>query len=244
MFLLFETVRYFARLRLKGQLEVAPRIWCFFAPCLLSSCLQILDNSRVPTEETAHAWPRGNLERAAPGVALATVDREPPAEWGTPHAAGGRRLARRDSRHQPASCGPRRLRPARSRPRRKAGPAGRLRAHRHAHSTRSDALAPRAPTCIIHALRRAHPARTDSALATRTTRASGAFSAHSRDARHASPLSHSSCDRYLVHSWAPLSNHTVYRQDEKRSSFLAADRWADAFLFCKLFSCKTCPKYF
>ena len=75
--------------------------------------------------------------------------------------------------------------------------------------------APRAPTRLLRALRRACPARSDAlarcaptAHTQRATRASGAFSAHSRDARHASPLSHSLCDRYLVPGWAPfVSNH-------------------------------------
>ena len=58
------------------------------------------------------------------------------------------------------SSGPRRrLRSARGRPRRKAGSAGRLRAHRHACSARTDVLAPRAPTRTLRALRRAYPAR-------------------------------------------------------------------------------------
>ena len=106
----------------------------------------------------------------------------------------------------PASAGPNGSCSARGRPRRKAGPAGRHRALRRACPARSDALAPRAPTRTLRALRRAYPVRTDRALATRTTRssgaqtrASGALSVHSHDARHASPLSHSLCDRYFVH---------------------------------------------
>ena len=120
--------------------------------------LRTVDTSRVSTEETAHARPRGNLERAAPrrgssycwprassGVGDAPHRRKP--------TAGAPRLA------APASCGPRWLRSANTRPRRKAGFAGRLRAHRRACLARTDALAPRVPTRTLRALRRAYLAR-------------------------------------------------------------------------------------
>ena len=55
-------------------------------------------------------------------------------------------LVRPDLWHQHASCRPRRLRSARGRPRRKAGPAGRLCPNRRTHSAGSDALALRVPT--------------------------------------------------------------------------------------------------
>ena len=99
----------------------------------------------------------------------------------------------------------------------RGGLAGRLRAHRRACSARTDALAPRAPTRTLRALRRAYPARIDRALATRTTRssgaqtrASGALSAHSCDAKPASPLLYSLCDQSLVYGWAPLCPITEY----------------------------------
>ena len=148
-----------------------------------------MQKSRASIEEAAHARPCGNLERAAP------------RRGSSSRAAEGRRLARRDSRHQSASFN-RRLRSVRGRPRKKTGPAGRLRALRRACSARTDAH-------LARWLRRACPARTDRALATRTarsssaqTRASGALSAHSGNARHASPLSHSLCDRHLIHGRA------------------------------------------
>ena len=171
--------------------------------------LQTLETSRVPTVEKQSNTARRTANfQCAPAVAQAC--RELPAARTTPCAAGDRRRARR--------CpGPGRASPS-APEREEKGRTGRPAATR-AHGAlceRPRTLTPRASTRLPGAHRphtpgaqRAHPTRT-TRFSGAQTRASGALSAHSRDATHASPLSHSLCDRYLVPGWAPfVSNHRL-----------------------------------
>ena len=124
--------------------------------------LLTLDKSRVPTEETAHAKPRGDLERAAPRRSSSYCWLYAPSGVGDARHRRGLTAGTPRPAAPARSSGPRRrLRSARSRPRRKAGSAGRLRAHRRACSARTDARAPHAPTRALRAHRRACSVRTD-----------------------------------------------------------------------------------
>ena len=160
--------------------------------------LQTLDKSRVPTEETTRQAARQLRTRCAPAWLKLLLAVRPQRSGGRPAPPGadGWRAATRGT--SPPLAGPDGSAPREADQEEKPDPPAGS-ALRRARSARSSALAPRAPTRTLRALRRAHPARTDRALATRTTRAPGALSAHSRDARHASPLSHSLCDRHRVH---------------------------------------------
>ena len=116
--------------------------------------LQTLDKSRVPTEETAHARPRGNLERAAPrrgssycwpwalsGVGDAPRRRGPTA--GAPRPAAPARFLRAPDGSAPREAD------RKERPDLPAGYArtdARVPAHRRACPARTDAHTPRAPT--------------------------------------------------------------------------------------------------
>ena len=124
--------------------------------------LQSLDKSRVPTEETTHVKPRGDLERAAPRRGSSYCWLQASSGVGDAPRANGRHAAARGTGPLPRTQTTASLR---ERPTEKKGrtrrPATRIQtrvlcAPRHACSARADARAPRAQTRLLRAHRRAH----------------------------------------------------------------------------------------
>jgi hypothetical protein len=191
-------------------------------------------------------------------VAQATAGREPPAGWGTPRAAGGRRLARRLPRHQPASARAQTA-PLRERPTEKKGrtrrPAPRaptrlLRAHRRAHLPRTDAHTSRAPT----RLHDAHRPRTCDARDTFVWRADARIRrtqcALTRCETRVTTLTFfvgpKPCSRlgiFCVQSQKQNQRLTsgsapAYYWERECSSLLSADQYTDAYLSLYFFHAK------